>query len=297
VPAAARILLLSALCALAGAADQAPHRLRVVAFSPVVFDILRHVGGDRVEAQCLLRPGTDAHAYLPVPEDARRLAGADLVILNGLGFEGWADALLTESQYAGRVAIASQGVAPLPMPNARGGAAVDDPHAFNDLANGVRYAENIRDALVALDPDGADDYRAWAEAYVAQLRQLDGWVKRQVARIPADGRRLVTDHDALQYFAKAYGFSVLAPGTATEDAQPGAQEVARIVALIQAQGIKGVFLERDKNPKLVEQIAREAGVRIGGELWLDGPAPAGCLADSYQGMFLANVRTIVRTLE
>jgi zinc/manganese transport system substrate-binding protein len=260
----------------------------------VVFDILRHVGGDRVEAQCLLRAGIDPHAYQPVPEDVRRLAQADLVVENGLGFEGWADGLLKEAGFTGRIAVASAGIAPLATTD---GGATPDPHAFNDLANGARYAENIRDALVALDPAGAEDYQAWSDAYVAELRQLDGWVKRQVARIPPDQRRLVTDHDALRYFAKAYGFTVVAPATATEDAQPGARQLGAIVDLIKAQRIKGVFLEPDRNPKLVEQIAREAGVTIGGALFLDGLAPAGALADSYTGMFLANVRTIVRTLE
>jgi zinc/manganese transport system substrate-binding protein len=282
------------LATFVGAADTP--RPRVVACSTVVFDILRHVGGDRIEAQCLLHGGVDPHAYQPVPEDARRLAQADLVIVNGLGFEGWGDALLKESGYHGRVVVASAGIVPLTMPSSRAPSAVD-PHAYNDLANGVRYAENIRDALCAIDAAGSEDYQAWSEAYIAQLRQLDGWVKRQVARIPPERRRLVTDHDAMQYFAKAYGLTVIAPATAADDAQPGAQQVAAIVSAIREQGIRGVFLERGRNPKLVEQIGREAGVAVGGELFLDGLGPAGALADSYTGMFLANVRTIVRTLE
>ncbi len=295
------VLALALACAAqAAAADAAaaPVRLRVVACSTVVYDILRHVGGDRIDARCLLKAGTDPHAYQPEPEDARRLADAQLVVVNGLGFEGWADKLLSESGFAGKLVVASGGIQPLSMPDEEGGGrAVADPHAFNDLANGVIYAANIRDALIAADPKGAEEYQAWSEAYIAELRMLDGWVKRQVARIPAEQRKLVTDHDALQYFAKAYGFTVEAPESAIEDVQPGAAKVEDIVRWIRQTGIKGVFLERDRSPKLVEQIGREAGVAIGGDLWLDGPAPAPALADSYEGMFLANVRTIVRTLE
>jgi zinc/manganese transport system substrate-binding protein len=296
------LLLALALCILCahlhGADEPAPHRLRVVAATTVIADLVRRIGGDHVDCHCLVAPGVDPHTFQPAPDDRKTLAEAELVVINGLGFEGWFDALLKESASSAPVAVASSGVAALTMSDDdHRGSTIPDPHAFNDPNNGVIYAENIRDALAKADPRDADDYRAWADHVIASLRLLDGWIKRQVAQLPASRRILVTDHDAMQYFAKAYGFTVVAPGSAIEDAQPGAGRCAAIVALIRAQNVHGVFFEAGKNPKVLSQIAAETGAVIGDDLYLDGVGPPGTLANSYEGMFLANVRAIIRTLQ
>jgi zinc/manganese transport system substrate-binding protein len=292
------VLLLATLPATWGA--DAPRKL-VVSLSTVVNDMVAHIGGDRITAVCILTPGVDPHTYQPTPEDARQLARADLVIANGLGFEGWSDALIHEAGYRGRVALASSGVAALPIAGPEAGtsaaAAVPDPHAFNDLANGVLYAQNIEDALIALDPANQQDYAAWGQIYIARLRLLEGWVRQQLALVPPSQRILVTDHDALQYFAKAYGFTVIAPNTALEEAQPGSHALVDLIGIVRAHALRTIFLERGHSPKLVEQIAREAQVTIGGDLFLDGVAGPSELAGTYEGMFLANVRTIVRGLK
>jgi zinc/manganese transport system substrate-binding protein len=292
-----RIWLLTAITASLLRGADAGHRLVIITCNTVVNDITLHVAGDDADIQCLLAPGMDPHTYQPVPEDARRLAHADLVVVNGLGFEGWSGPLLQEAGYTGKVVVASQGVTVLMTRgslHAPGG--VPDPHAFNDLANGVIYAQNIRDALESADPDHHDDYEQWTAEYLARLRLLDAWVKRQLAGIAPAQRKLVTDHDALEYFAAAYGFTVQAPDSAMEDSQPGVQEVARLIEFITAQQVHGVFFEHGKSPKLMEQISREAHVRIGEDLYLDGVGPVGSLSNSYAGMFLSNVRTLVRTL-
>lgn len=288
-------LLIAATVSLqASEAAAATERPRVVACSTVVYDMLRHLGGDRIVVRCLLPPGVDPHDYQPVPGDAKELAQAQLVIVNGLGFEGWADKLLRETHFQGRVRVASLGVTVRTMP---GDSKVPDPHAFNDLANGVIYAQNIRDALIDLDPADRDDFEAWGRIYIDRLRLLDGWVMRQVSLIPPERRYLVTDHDALQYFAARYGFTVLAPATAADEAPVGAAGLGHIVELMRQHHIAGVFHEPDKNAKLMTQLCEETGAHLGGELWLDGLGPPGTMADSYEGMFLANVRTIVRTLQ
>jgi len=292
-------LLMAVSGALTAADSPAPeHRLRVVAATTVIADLVRRIGGDHVDCHCLVAAGVDPHTFQPAPADRQTLAEAELVVINGLGFEGWFDALLKESSSPAPVVIASTGVVALTMTDEdHQGSPVPDPHAFNDPANGVIYAENIRDALAKADPRDADDYRAWADHVIASLRLLDGWIKRQVAQLPAANRILITDHDAMQYFAKAYGFTVVAPGSALEDAEPGAGKCAAIVALIRAQHVKGVFFEAGKNPKVLAQIAAEAGVAIGDDLYLDGVGPPGSFAGTYEGMFLHNVRAIVRTLK
>lgn len=292
-----RIILLLLVAFVAIASDALP----VVTGNTVVHDLTVRIGGDRVAATCLLRPGIDPHTYQPVPEDVRRLADARLVVINGLGFEGWFEKLAQEARFAGTVVVASAGITPLTMAaenDAGQGspATVPDPHAFNAIRNGVRYAENIRDALMAADPAGADGYRTRADACIADLRAADAWAQQEIARIPRAQRKLVTNHDALQYFARDYGFTVLAAGTALEDSQPSAADIASLVAFIRTQGVHGVFFEFGKNDTVVGQIAAEAGVKAGHELYLDGLGPHGSGADTYVGMFRANVTSIVEGL-
>jgi zinc/manganese transport system substrate-binding protein len=272
----------------------------VVTGNTVVQDLAVRIGGSRIAATCLLRPGVDPHAYQPVPEDVRRLAAARLVIINGLGFEGWFESLAREARFSGAVVVASAGITPLRMAGDGGHGhdhpAVDDPHAYNSIRHGVRYAENIRDALIAMDPEGAAGHRQRAEALIVELRQADAWATVQFAVIPKAQRTIITNHDALAYFAADYGFQVLSPDTALEDSQPGAQQIAALSTFIRAHGVRGVFLEFGKNPKLIEQIAAESGARIGAPLMLDG---AGSIAEpelGYVGMFRANVRSIVEAL-
>lgn len=279
-------------------ASAAEQPVLVVTGSSVVFDLTRRISGERFAVACLVPAGVDPHHYQPVPEDAKRLTEASLVVLNGLGFEGWFDRLAGEAAFSGTVVTASAGIVPLKL----GGhdhhdGEVDDPHAFHSVALGVRYVENIRDALIAAVPDEAQGIRGRAATIISELRQLDGWARKEIARIPPAQRVLITNHEALGYFARDYGFQIRAPNTALEDSEPSARQVVELVEFIRAQGVKGVFLESGKQAKVVEQIAREAGVRVGGELFLDGLGPAGTPAESYPGMFKANVEAIVSALE
>lgn len=291
-------------CSAIWSADPMP----IVTGNTIVHDLTLRIGGDRISASCLLQPGMDPHMYQPVPDDVKKLAAAKLVIINGLGFEGWFEGLAKEAKFAGTLVVATKGLVPLKMKDdehehaghgheAKGSdGLVDDPHAYNSIANGVRYAENIRDALSAADPAGTESYRTRAVAVIDELRATDAWAKKQFATIPKAQRKVITNHDALQYFAKEYGFEILAPNTALEDSQPSAQDIAALVQFIRTNGVKGVFLEFGKNQKVVEQVAKEAGVQVGAELYLDGVGPVGGPAATYVGMFRANVEAIVTAL-
>lgn len=295
-------VLRSTLCllfaALAWAADPVP----VIAGSTIVHDLAARIGGERFAVTCLVRPGISPHGYQPVPEDVRRLAAARLVVINGLGFEGWFENLAAEARFAGTVVVATAGIQTL---NAAACDAHDheghdhgpaDPHPYNSIRQGVRYAENIRDALLAADPDGAEGIRVRAAAVIDELRRTDAWATAELAAIPRGQRKLIVNHDALAYFAKDYGFEVLAMGTALENSQPSASRIAELAAFIRKQGVKGVFLEQGKNPKLIEQLAAEAGVKVGAALHLDGVGAPGTPAGTYVGMFRANVEAILAAL-
>ena len=264
-----------------GAAEPIP--LRVVATTTMLADIVRQVGGGRVAVTSLLAPGVDGHTWQPAPDDLQRLAAARLVVVNGLGFEAWLDQVIANAGTKPNVVVASAGVTP------RGG----DPHAWQDARNGMRYAQAIGAALAAADPAGADDYAAWTEAYVAQLRVVDAWVRKQIATLPATARVLVTSHDALGYYGQAYGLEVIAVEGIATGQEPDPQHVADLIALLRARHVKAVFIETVASPKVVEQIGAEGGAALGGSLFSDSLDVPGSPAGSYIGMFLANTRTIV----
>jgi len=291
-----------ALCLLSAALVWAADPVPVIAGSTVVHDLAARIGGERFAVTCLVRPGISPHGYQPVPDDVRRLAAARLVVINGLGFEGWFENLATEARFAGTVVVATAGIQTVGTATCDAhdheghdhGAA--DPHAYNSIRQGVRYAENIRDALLAADPEGAEGIRVRAAAVIDELRRTDAWATAELAAIPRGQRKLIVNHDALAYFAKDYGFEVLAMGTALENSQPSASRIAELAAFISKQGVKGVFLEQGKNPKLIEQLAAEAGVKVGAALHLDGVGAPGTPAGSYVGMFRANVEAILAAL-
>jgi zinc/manganese transport system substrate-binding protein len=295
---AIRPVLCLLLVVVAWSGDAVP----VIAGSTVVHDLAARIGGERFAVSCLVRPGISPHGYQPVPDDVRRLAAARLVVINGLGFEGWFENLAAEARFAGTVVVATAGIQTI------GSAGCDahdheghdhgapDPHPYNSIRQGVRYAENIRDALLAADPEGAEGIRARAATVIDELRRTDAWATAELAAIPRGQRKLIVNHDALAYFARDYGFEVLALGTALENSQPSASRIAELAAFIRQQGVKGVFLEQGKNPKLIEQLAAEAGVKVGASLHLDGVGAPGTPAGTYVGMFRANVEAILAAL-
>ena len=282
---------LATLAAATTSRTRAAGKLNVVTTFTILADMVRNVGGEHVALTTLVGPDGDAHVYEPTPADARTLARADLVVVNGLGFEGWIDRLIKVSGYRGPVVVASEGIAALTVEENQ-----PDPHAWQDLANGRLDVANIVRALAAADPAHADDYRRRAEAYDRELAAMDREVKSRLDAFPRDRRKVITSHDAFRYFGRAYGIDFLAPvGLSTESA-PSAGEIAALIRQMRDEGIHALFVENITDPRLVGQLAREAGAVIGGRLYSDslsgptGPAP------TYLDMFRHNVGEIAKAV-
>ncbi|SDF37324.1 metal ABC transporter substrate-binding protein [Desulfovibrio legallii] len=271
--------------------------LKVAVSFSILGDMVKNVGGDLVRVTTLVGPDADTHVYQPSPADAKAVAQADLVVVNGLHFEGWMDRLIQTSGYKGTVVIASKGVRTRTMVDAEeGGKKVTDPHAWQSLDNGRIYVRNIADGLAAADPAHAAAYRKNAGAYLGKIGETEGWVRKTLGGIPRAERKIITSHDAFGYFGEAYGLTLLAPQGLSTEAEASAQDVGALIRQIKAEGIKALFVENMTDPRLVENIARETGARPGGELYADalsgpdGPAP------TYLEMFRHNVTLLVKAL-
>ncbi len=273
----------------------AQEKLPVVASFSILGDFVREIGGDRVAVTLLVGPDGDAHVYSPTPADAKTVAGAKLIVVNGLKFEGWLTRLVKSSGTKATVATATAGITPLKMADDHGHGG-EDPHAWQSVANAKLYVGNVRDALVAADPAGKVAYEANATAYLAKLDALEAEIKATVARIPADRRKAITSHDAFGYFAKAYGIEFIAPQGVSTESEASAKDVARIIRQIKAQKVPAVFLENITNPRLAEQIARESGAKIGGRLYSDALSAESGPAGTYIAMMKHNISQIEKAL-
>ncbi len=269
---------------------QAESRLKVVASFSILADFARQVGGDRVQVTSLVGPDGDVHVYTPTPADAKRIADASLVVVNGIGLEGWLPRLLQSSGGRARLVVAGSGIAPRRL------GAEADPHAWQSVANARIYVANIRDALVAADPAGAEVYRGNTERYVALLDALDREIRASVARIPETARNVITTHDAFGYFADAYGIGFIAPQGVSTDAEVSAGDLSAIITQIRASHITAVFLEHVNDPRLMRRIAAETGARIGGTLYSDGLTGENGEAPTYIDMVRHNIRTLAGAL-
>jgi zinc/manganese transport system substrate-binding protein len=288
--------------ALATGARAQSSPLPVVASFSILADFVRQVGGERVEVMALVGPNGDAHVYEPTPSDASRLTQAKLIVVNGLGLDGWMDRLAKASAAKAPVVVASKGVKPIEADeehghdNTAGRSRPLDPHAWQDVGNAKLYAVAIRDALVAADPDGKASYEANAARYLLALDRLDADVKAAMSRIPASRRKIITSHDAFGYFAKAYGIQFVAPQGVSTDAEASARDVAKIIRQIRAQKIPAVFLENVTDPRLMERIAKESGAKIGDKVFSDALSDASGPAGTYVDMMRHNLRAFGNAL-
>jgi len=293
----AKRLSLAAALLIAISAGPAPaqDKLKVVATFSILADLVQNVGGDRVEVSALVAPNGDAHVYAPTPADARTLGAAQVVVTNGLGFEGWIERLVKASGTKATMAVASKGVKPrrAESDHDHGGS---DPHAWQSVANAKIYVANIRDALVKADGAGKTAYEANAGAYLAKLDALDNEVKTTIARIPADRRRIITTHDAFGYFKDAYGLDFIAPQGVSTESEASARDVARIISQIKKQKIPAVFLENVTDPRLLKRIGEESGAKMGGTLYSDALTDGNGPAPTYIDMMRHNVRQLATAL-
>lgn len=296
------LLGLAAITALPVTA-MAQDKPKLVASFSILGDMAREVGGDRIAVHVLVGPNSDAHVFQPTPADARAVSQAAVLVVNGLGFEGWLERLQRSAGFKGRLIVASAGVKPLAMAQDDDGhrhshgrkakdETVPDPHAWQDLANGILYVDNIARGLAAADPANASFYTQRAEAYKQRLTQLDAKLRADFAAIPQAKRRVITSHDAFGYFGTAYGIEFIAAAGVSTDSEPSARQIAALIAQIRKENVKALFIENMSNPKLLRQIGRDAGATIGGELYSDALSRPGGPADSYVKMFEHNAVTL-----
>jgi zinc/manganese transport system substrate-binding protein len=329
-----RRLLLTSAAALAFAAPAfAQEKLKVIATFSILGDIVANVGGDRVEVITLVGADGDAHVFQPAPADAQAVEGAQVIVANGLGFEGWMDRLIEASGTTATLINASEGVSPIAFgdeehaeeaghdhdhdhaegeehtpDHAKEEVGHDshdhaghdhgafDPHAWQSVTNVALYVGNIERGLAAADPEGVETYKANAAAYLAELDALDAEIRAAVAALPEDRRTVVTSHDAFGYFAADYGLAFVAPQGVSTDAEASAQDVAALVTQIRDAGIAAVFVENIADRRLLDQIAAETGAAIGGTLYSDALSGPEGPAATYLAMMRHNLGALTQAL-
>lgn len=265
--------------------------IRVVASFSILGDMVEQVVGDAASVTTIVGPNADAHVYAPSVADARAVALADVVFVNGLGFETWSDTLISESGTSAAIFAATDGIEPVMVEGE------SDPHAWNSLSNGVIYVQNIAAAMSEVMPSEAEAFAANAAAYVVELEALDIETKVILSEIPKSRRNVVTAHDAFGYLAEAYGLNFMAPIGIDTEAEPSARELARLIAQIREMEVAALFVENISNPALIQQIASETGIEIGGRLFSDALSTKDGPATSYLNMFRHNLGELVAALQ
>lgn len=286
------LALMVSACGGQPASDSGQSAPVVLTSTPLLADVTRNIAGDRVKVDSLLPLGADPHAYQPTPQDAARVSDSNLIIVNGAGYEQFLNPLLENARGKTTVLEASTGVPP------REEAGAVDPHMWLDPENVIVYVQNIRDALTRLDPAGADVYTSNADRYIAQLKDLDAYIQEQVGQIPSERRMLVTNHEALGYFADKYGFKVV--GTVirsfSSDASPSARQLAGLIDQVRSSGAPAIFLDASDSDTFAKQIADETGVKVVTDLHLESLTD-GAPAATYIDMMKHNVTEIVSALK
>lgn len=304
------------VCTAAARAEPVP----VIASFSILADIVARVGGEHVAVQSLVGPGQDAHVFQPRPSDVAAVGKARLVVVNGLGFEGWIARLVQAAGYTGPVAVASEGVVPRGQahggqghagPHAHDhdhghgdlggqgqarGARAPDPHAWQDPRNVVRYAGNIAQALAAVDPANAAAYTANAAAYAEALNTLDAWVRARIDSVPPARRVVITTHDAMGYYAERYGVTFVPAQGLSTAGEASARQVAALVRQVRAEHVSALFVENMASDAVLRQIAAETGVALGGRLYSDALSPPGGEAPDYLAMIRRNTEQLVAAM-
>jgi len=269
---------------------RAQDHLNVVASFSIIGDFVRNVGGDRVSVTTLVGPNGDVHVYTPAPADAKKIADAKLLVVNGLGLEGWLPRLVQSSGSKAMIVTATDGITPLKLDSAA------DPHVWQSVVDAKVYVSNIRDALAAADPTDAAAFRANAAGYLAKLDALDREVRTAVAQIPPARRKVISTHDAFGYFAAAYGIEFIAPLGVSTESEASARDIARIITQVRAEKIPAVFLENISDVRLIRRISAETGASIGGTLFSDSLSDEKGDAPTYIELVRHNIKALTSAL-
>lgn len=267
----------------------------VVATFSILGDMVHEIGQDKIELKTLVGPDQDSHVFEPRPQNAKELGRADLVVVNGLGFEGWLDRLIEASGFHGKILMATTGIEPL-IYTASGGQTTD-PHAWHSLKNAQIYIDNIVHGLSALLPQDAPFFKEQGDKYKKSLEALEHEMRQQLAHLSLEKRKVITSHKAFGYLGRDFDISFSAPLGISTESEPSAKGVAALIRQIQKEGIQAIFIENTSNPRLMEQIASETHTHIGGTLYSDALSAPGTEADTYLKMMTFNLSSLIKAME
>ncbi len=276
---------------------RAADKIKVASFSTIDTEIVQQIGGDHVDVAGLVKPGVDPHEYEPTPADLRKVNDAQLILTSGKHMENYLNKLQEATGGKADMLQVGDHFSSLKMKPDEGekSAMREDPHWWHSVSNVKQATKIVRDELIKLDPADKAGFEKNANTYLAKLDELENWVKRKVAELPRDKRKLVTSHDAFQYFARDYGFTIAAIEGISTETEASNKHVSDLIDDIKKQGVKAIFLENTLNPKVTTEITRETGAKIGGTLYPDGLGTGE--ASTYTGMMKHNVSTIVDALK
>lgn len=266
---------------------------KVVASASIFEDMASHLGKELIETASVVPIGGDPHVYEPTPSDAVLVANADLILINGLTFEGWINELAENSGTNGRLILITEGIKPIASEQYKG---ASDPHAWMDAQNGIIYAQNISKALQEIDPENKEKYQQYLSDYIDQLKELDRYIEQEITSIPEQQRVLITSHDAFAYYGKRYGIKLSAIMGISTDAEAQTSDIIRVTETIKKSGVPAIFIESTINPKLLQQIAKDNNVKIGGELFADSIGDEDSEGHGYIEMLRYNTDVIVGAL-
>lgn len=267
--------------------------LVITTFS-ILGDMVHEIGQDKIEVKNLVGPNQDSHVFEPRPQNAKELSHADLVVVNGLGFEGWLDRLVEASGFHGKVLVATAGINPL-MRTVHG-KTMADPHAWHSLKNARIYVDNIVKGLSDFLPKEAPFFKAQGKAYKRALKSLENKTRQELATIPLDKRKVITNHDAFGYLGREFHITFYSPLGISTESEPSAKSVAALIRRIQKEKVQAIFVENISNTRLLEQIVSETGTHIGGVLYSDALSPPGTEADTYLKMMTHNLSSLVKAM-
>ncbi|POB00432.1 metal ABC transporter substrate-binding protein [Chromobacterium sinusclupearum] len=277
-------------------------KLPVVASFSIIADMTREIGGDRVEVVSLVGPDQDAHVFQPSPADIKKVSAAKVLVVNGLGLEGWMSRLDKAANFRGVTVVASKGIKTRQAPeeeHAEGDHDHDhgdvDPHAWHDPSRVQTYIRNISAGLIQADPAGKAEYQRRASEYAAKVQALDDWAKQQFASVPAAKRKMLTSHDAFGYLGEHYQLQVLAIQGVSTESEASAKGVAQLTRQVRNEHVKAVFMENMTDARLLKQLSTEAKVQIGGKLYADALSGPKGPAASYLQLMRYNVETIMKS--
>ena len=269
-------------------------KIKAISIITIINDIVRNIGGDKVEATSICGVGVDPHTYHPKPSDPRLVAQSDIVFINGFGLEHWMEEMIKSAGGNKKVTTVTEGITPLTDEKGFGD---PDPHAWFNVEYVKTYAQNIAKSLSEIDPANSAYYSVNLSAYSSKLDSLNNWAREQISQIPADQRVLITSHDAFRYFGKAYGMEVKGLQGISTESKVRTEDVKLLIDLIKDRKLKSVFVETSVNPKLLEQISSETNAKIGGSLYSDSIGNEGTEEGTYIGAVRHNVKTIVNSLK